>query len=174
MCARCLDGLQAHSVTLGGGLRVRCASDYGGWVRAALLAFKSGDRSQVHALGAVLATVVSGDVALVPVPTSRLKRRERGFDTIGELVGALPGRDPALKVIRQDRAVHDQVGLSPAQRQANVAGAFVATRLVTGAVTIVDDVVTTGATMSEVAAVLRRAGAHPVSGIALCSARRLG
>lgn len=173
-CAGCLAELRTHSVTLSGGLTVHCASDYGGWVRDALIAFKSGDRSQVHALGAVLGTVVSADVVLVPVPTSRLKRQERGFDTIGELVEVLPERGPVIRVVRQSHTVPDQVGLSPAQRQTNVVGAFAATRLVSGAVTVVDDVVTTGATMREVAAVLRRAGAHPVSGIALCSARRLG
>ena len=70
-----------------------------------------------------------------------------------------------LKVVRSTK---DQVELSAAQRRANVAGAYRASEPLRGKVLLIDDVFTTGATMSACAATLVRAGAKEVHALSLC------
>jgi competence protein ComFC len=70
-----------------------------------------------------------------------------------------------IEVVRSTR---DQVELSAAQRRANVAGAYSATEPLRGKILLVDDVFTTGATLSACAASLVRAGAGEVHALSLC------
>ena len=66
------------------------------------------------------------------------------------------------------REVQDQVGLTARERAANLAGAFTARQRFSGTVVIVDDVVTTGATLTNAAKALRIAGAQSIFAITLC------
>lgn len=66
------------------------------------------------------------------------------------------------------REVRDQVGLDARQRQVNLAGAFTARQRLSGTVVIVDDVTTTGATLTNAAKALRIAGAQSIFAITLC------
>ena len=108
--------------------------------------------------------------AVVPVPLHRSRLRKRGFNQAELLARGVAGRMKAtvsdtLQVVRSTR---DQVELSAAQRRANVAGAYVATQPLRGRLLLVDDVFTTGATMSACAATLLRAGAKEVHAVSLC------
>jgi ComF family protein len=118
-------------------------------------------------------------VVLVPVPTSRRSRRERGCDLVDELARSAVrllnrvGIDAQVsQALAPARVTVDQVGLSAAERASNLHGAF---RLRTGKalgrrdVVVVDDILTTGATVSEAVRVLGAAGHRPV-GIAVVAA----
>src|ERR671920_836653 len=89
--------------------------------------------------------------AVVPVPLHRSRLRKRGFNQAELLTTGIAERMKAtlsdtLQVVRSTR---DQVELSAAQRRANVAGAYSATECLRGRrILLVDDVFTTGATMS--------------------------
>jgi competence protein ComFC len=108
--------------------------------------------------------------AVVPVPLHRSRLRKRGFNQAELLARGIAEKMKAtvsdtLQVVRTTR---DQVELSAAQRRANVAGAFVATQPLRGRLLLIDDVFTTGATMSACAASLIKAGAEEVHALSLC------
>ena len=105
---------------------------------------------------------------VVPVPLHRTRRRERGFDQAAVLARAVAreaGVKAGLRALERRRDTSRQVGLSRRERRRNVRGAFAARRAMPACVWLVDDVATTGATLSEAARALRRAGARRVVGI---------
>jgi predicted amidophosphoribosyltransferase len=109
--------------------------------------------------------------AMVPVPAAPSRLRRRGFDPAGELAGALSERlqaplDPCLVRRGGDR----QVGRRRAQRLGRPPR-ILARGPVPRSVILIDDVLTTGATLSACAKALRAAGAVRV--VALTFARRL-
>ncbi len=103
---------------------------------------------------------------VVPVPLSPKRLRQRGFNQaalLAERVGPLLRADVSDVLRRDDR--HAQVGLGAARRLANLAGAFTCgdpARVQGRDVVLVDDVVTTGATISACADTLADAGASRV------------
>lgn len=115
-------------------------------------------------------------VVLVPVPSSRAAVRERGFDATWAMsrraVTADPRRLCTQRMLTLSRHVKDQAGLGAAARKENLTGGFrvvgsgVAPHAV---VVIVDDVVTTGSSLTEAARALRAAGI-PVLGAATVAA----
>ncbi len=127
-------------------------------------------------LSEVFATLESGwgDAALlvVPVPLFPSKLRQRGFNQAELIARAalklFASRQPYVlcgDVLERVRDTQSQTGLTPHQRRANLRGAFrVKNRdqISHPEILLVDDVFTTGATASECARVLRRAGAARV------------
>jgi predicted amidophosphoribosyltransferase len=149
------------------------AGAYAGPVRPAVLAFKERGRAELaRPLGAALALAVAAvtsavpgrrPVLLVPVPSSRAALRTRGRDHVRELTGwavselraaGLPAAGSRL--LRRRGRVRDSAGLSAVQRRANLAGTFETALAVPPGVllVLVDDVVSSGATLTEAAAVL--------------------
>ncbi len=117
--------------------------------------------------------------AVVPVPLHPARLRVRGFHPAASLARALArhrGVRFAPDALERVRDTPSQTGLDRAARRRNVAGAFRAAAGGRGRpgrrLWLVDDVVTTGATASEAARVLRRAGAREV--VALAAARTPG
>ena len=108
---------------------------------------------------------------LVPVPTGRASFRRRGY-RVPELLIRRAGAEPH-RLLRTVRTVGDQRGLGRAQRTRNVDGSMRALRG-DGAreVVIVDDVVTTGATVDEAARALSAAGYRVVGAVALAATPR--
>ncbi|WP_190137869.1 ComF family protein [Streptomyces longispororuber] len=113
-------------------------------------------------------SVGPGLVLLVPVPSAGRAVRARGHDPVRRIAYAAAGelrrhgiRARVLTALRQRRAVADQAGLNSRERQANLAGALElaagAGRLLRDAehVVVVDDVMTTGASLAEAARALR-------------------
>ncbi len=110
---------------------------------------------------------------VVPVPLSRRRLFERGYNQSYLIAKAVFGR-AETSVIRRVKHTLPQTELSEAQRRVNVKGAFKVMRkeAVSGrSVIIVDDVITTGATVCECVRELYRAGAREVKVVAV--SRRL-
>lgn len=107
----------------------------------------------------------TGDL-IIPVPLHPQRERERGFNQ-AELLARRLGREVDRKVLRRKKNTRSQTGLSRAQRNENLRGAFEVRRPVRDTVIVVDDVYTTGSTVNEVAKVLKHAGASRVEVLTL-------
>jgi predicted amidophosphoribosyltransferase len=182
LCARCVAALggPGHDVAPTprppGLPPVRAVAAYDGVVRELLLAHKErGALRLARPLGAAVARAGGslvdrdGSVVLVPVPSTRRSVRARGHDPTLRLAGVaarLLGLR-AVPALRHARAVADQHGLGSAGRQANLRGALVVRGgrpppVAGRRVLLVDDLVTTGATLAEAARALRAVGAAVV------------
>jgi predicted amidophosphoribosyltransferase len=165
--------------------------------RAMLLAYKEEGAVALRGpLGGALAAAVCAAAErtappdrtlwLVPVPSSAEARRSRGDDVLFRLarVAAATARRRGLSArvlpaLRHARAVRDSAGLSAVDRAGNLAGALrlhgtLAARVTAAPVVVVDDLVTTGATLAEAARVLRAAGADVVAAATVAATRRDG
>ena len=159
---------------------VVAASAYDGPARAALIAYKERGRVALAGpLGAALAGAVAvlGADVLIAVPSSAAARRSRGFDHVTLLARAAAARTGARVVggLRQQRRVRDQSGLDAAARASNIAGSMAfkgrAGQLAGARILVVDDIVTSGATLTEAVRALSAAGIC-TSGVAVVAATR--
>lgn len=164
-------------------------ADHEGVVRDLLISHKDrGRRDAGSALGAALARSVrplvqDQPVLLVPVPSSPAACRRRGFDHALLLARAaarkLPAGSTAAPLLMRVRRTRDQAGLGAGERTANLAGAVAvhpgAGRRVAGRrVVVVDDLMTTGATLAEAIRALRAAGIEPLgAAVVACRVKRL-
>ncbi|MGW0395793.1 ComF family protein [Streptomyces sp. NPDC003042] len=188
LCERCRTrlsgaaaGLVRPAVRRGGpvGLPpVHAGARYEEPVRAVVLAHKErGALPLAGPLGEALAAAVlqaarggPGELALVPVPSARRAVRARGHDPARRIALAASGRlrrggvaARVAPVLRLLRPVEDQADLGARERLENLAGALGVcrdgARLTAGArILLVDDLITTGATLAEAARALRAAG----------------
>jgi len=148
------------------------------WIRGykyARTGFRNGsDRARISALAHELARRTPPELPdrVIPIPLHPSRLRARGFNPAGGLARALArehGVRCAPTALRRVRATRSQTGLGRAERARNVRDAFRAAGPVPARVWLVDDVVTTGATLEAAARALCRAGARSV--VALCAAR---
>lgn len=142
---------------------------------ALLQAYKyGGDLSLGPLLAEKLAQAVCAEVqittvdAIVPMPLARARLRERGFNQAQELarhVGAVLRLPVLAHACRKVTDTAAQATLPLSARAHNVRGAFVCDANIRGMrIAIVDDVMTSGASIDELARNLKRAGAAHVSG----------
>lgn len=112
--------------------------------------------------------------ALVPVPLHAMRRRERGYNQ-SELLAAVISRQtsvPMRNLLKRVRSTEQQAHLNAQDRRANVKDAFhAATAIRAQRVALVDDVLTTGATLAECASALLQAGASHVTAVTLARAQ---
>jgi ComF family protein len=153
--------------------------------RRLLLGFKHGDRTHSAAAFGQWMQRAGADVLaradlLVPVPlhwTRLFQRRYNQAALLAQAVHAAGGPEVAADWLVRRRRTPVQGHLGPAARERNVRGAFAmrSRRSVAGKhLVVVDDVMTTGATVEECARVLRRAGALSISVLTLARALRTG
>ncbi|MEJ5368477.1 MAG: ComF family protein [Bryobacteraceae bacterium] len=174
MCRLCEAGLTSYDGAW-------CCGAYDGALRDLIHLFKYGRMLPLgRVFGQMMARAYPRDQlfeVLVPVPSHWRRRLWRGFDQAAVLARELSRRTaiPVEQALRRNRHTPPQAGLTRRQRRDNIRGCFVAARpeAVRGRrVLLIDDVLTTGATVNAAAAVLRRAGAAHVGVFTLARADR--
>lgn len=165
VCGECL----AHPPRFS---RVSVAASYRFPVDGAIQRLKyAADLAVVGPLAALLAERVVQEVQpdlIVAMPMAPQRLRERGFNQAQELARALAQRlrlTLAAELCRRTRHTPPQAALPWAQRRRNIRGVFACDTDLAGArLAVVDDVLTTGATLDELAGVLLTRGAADVRG----------
>ena len=169
--------------------RVYCLAGWEGSARELVLAHKERSRTDLarplgRALAPAVACLAPGPVVLVPVPSRPAVRRSRGHDPVGRTARATAAAlradgTPALAIplLRHSRVVRDQAGLTATERARNLAGALVArpgaaASLPAAALILIDDVLTTGATLTEATRALRAAGVEVAGAVVLAAVLR--
>ncbi len=155
--------------------------EYDGPLRKLIHLFKySRMKPLARPLGKLLASALPRDKKfdlVVPMPLHWTRAWQRGFnqsELLGKIIAKRTGT-PLVAAVRRKRRTPAQAGLTNAQRRTNVAGAFVWNKRFSVKdrhVLLVDDVLTTGATVSACAAVLKRAGAKRVTVLTLARVDR--
>ena len=187
VCAHCLEHLPEYD---GAAPHVRFTETgavsfyYEGDLRTSFLRFKFGGAAQYAATyGAWMAHTIGDKLAgrydlLTWAPVSRARKRSRGYDQSELLcreIGKRLGTEP-VRTLRKIKNPPAQSALpDPAQRRANVSGAYAPQNPACFAgkrVLLIDDIVTTGATLSECSRTLLLAGASDVVYAALAAPRK--
>jgi competence protein ComFC len=188
LCRGCLTDLAAgaettqREVDLGGGrsLPVGYSLAYNPAVSRLMKDMKYSDRPGLAEVLApfpalVLASMKLRRPVLVPVPLHAAKRRERGYnqsELLAREVGLLTGIEVETRALTRVRNTSSQTGLDGDRRPVNVREAFRAAGggLLAGRhVVLIDDVMTTGATLRECALALRDSGVVEVTGCVVAS-----
>ncbi|MCH1883843.1 phosphoribosyltransferase family protein [Agrococcus sp. ARC_14] len=181
VCAACRALLLAGPVReVLDGLPLVAAAEYAGPVRSLVVACKEhGARAEARALAAGLQLVLAvlPEAELVRVPSSRAGMRRRGFDPVALVVRAAGLRSIALRRGGAARRSGAQKERTVAERALAAQGSLVlpprAVRALGGRpVVVVDDVVTSGATVREAVRALRAAGCEPVGIAAVARTQR--
>ncbi len=194
LCAECITELQGepHRQKLADGMLAVSALCYEGSVRAMILAFKEHGRTDlVRPLSRALcsafdaAAVDASDSAgaadsitripleVCPVPATRQAARRRGYRPVELLLRGARLRSASVLTVTNDTAEQKSLGI--AEREGNLHGSFRATAPLHGRrFLIVDDIVTTGATLIEAARAITAGGGEVVGAVTLAfTARRV-
>lgn len=155
--------------------RARSAFIYNDIARAIVSRLKYGDKPEVarfcaRLMASACAELLEDDPVLVPVPLHRTRQWQRRYNQSTELcrtLGVLKGLEYLPMLVTRRRRTRQQVGLSAEQRARNVAGAFdvhpdALAQTAGRRVVIVDDVITTGATVKALTRALKRAGCDQI------------
>ena len=183
-CERTLPVTDASNCKQNGNFFEFCVSPllYRDSVRDSILRFKfHGKTAYAEAYGRILAKCIEENLAgkydiITWVPLSRAREKKRGYDQamLLAMATALSLDDIACETLRKHTDVQAQSGISDkSARRANVSGVYEVSDsdLVAGKrILIIDDVITTGATLSECARVLLMAGAEEIYCAALSRA----
>src|SRR5438045_1365250 len=156
LCGRCLSQTPAYDAT-----RAALAYEFPADALVQALKFR-GELALAPLLAALLAERVRVERVdlVVPVPLSAERLRRRGYNQAVEIARHVPGGTLELGLCERTRDAPPQMELPYEARQRNVRGAFRCRRPLGGAtVAVVDDVMTTGATLDEMARTLKRSGA---------------
>jgi predicted amidophosphoribosyltransferase len=197
LCSSCVAALRADVALVDAGgprstdgrLDVFCALRYAGVARHVLLAMKETGRTDAaptlahalsQALGAALTAVMArgelgddirgspGGVEIATIPSTRSAYRARGYHPTALVLAHAGVR--ASRALRAARQTADQASLGSAERTANREGSLAAVRRLDGrCFVVVDDIVTTGATLREARRAITEAGGRVLCAVALAN-----
>ena len=156
VCGRCLSSSPAYDAT-----RAALAYDFPADALVHALKFR-GELALAPLLASFLADKTGADAVdhVVAVPLTPRRLRERGYNQSVEIARHLRKNALDVDLCERTRDARPQIELPYDERQRNVRGAFRCTRTLVGArIAVVDDVMTTGATLNELARTLKAAGA---------------
>ena len=156
VCGRCMAQAPRYDATV-----AALAYEFPADVLVHSLKFR-GELALAGLLAETLARTIEAPAVdmVVPVPLSAARLRERGYNHAAEIARHLAPAKLDLALCVRERHAPPQMDLPYAERRRNVRGAFRSTRVLAGQrVAVVDDVMTTGATLDEIARVLKEAGA---------------
>ena len=182
LCGQRVEGNVTHSFVCGvcqadrpSFDRARAAADFSGTLREQILAFKYNNALWMQQ---DLCDVLEGAVnaffqpamidVVIPVPLHHVRQHERTYNQstlLAEEIARRIDRRCDTQSLTRTRKTSTQTRLDKAHRRANVSGAFHVTRpawVAQRCVLLIDDVMTTGATLDECARVLKHAGAHTI------------
>jgi len=173
LCGRCISKSPAYD-------KARAAFQYDDESRSMLLGFKHGGRTEglktfaAHMRRAGRSFLPEATY-LVPVPLHFSRRVKRRYNQSVLLARALSRISPpklAHDLLKRDRATPTQGGKTASGRRRNVQGAFTVfegskARIKDAHIVLIDDVMTTGATLESCARTLRRAGARRIDALTL-------
>ena len=161
LCEPCARNAGTSSTIRLGNLEVRSCLPYSGILRTAINDFKAGRRAFAADLAALLVPFVRSGMTLVPIPTTRRRRAQRGFDQTVLLARILARRSGVeIAELLARRGAGAQQGRSRLERLA-ASGRFFAQNPAAAsgaALFLFDDVRTTGATLIDAARTLEAAG----------------
>jgi len=128
--------------------------------------------SLAYKLGILLKMILKEKIPKVdltiPLPLSLKRLRERGFNQSFLITWGFLGKRPSEKILKRIVHTKPQAELSQKERWKNVKNAFLASDVVKGkSILVIDDVMTTGATLNEAAKALKNKGANKVYVVAL-------
>ncbi len=159
LCALCAPSPREAQTFVLDGVPGFALGPYAGALRRAIVAMKHGERDPLDAFAGLLAERAMLEGTLVPLPTSRGRAAERGFDQSVEIARriALRRSIPFAQVLRKHRG--PQEGLNRRERLASVDRFRIRNGVAPPAtVTLLDDVCTTGATLRDAIRALSEAG----------------
>jgi ComF family protein len=159
ICGRCLSEAPHYDATV-----AALAYEFPADALVHSLKFR-GELALAGYLGGILLRCIpdAGVDSVVPVPLSADRLRRRGYNQAVEIARHVARGPVDLGLCVRERDTPAQMDLPYAERRRNVRGAFRCTRALLGtSVAVVDDVMTTGATLDEIAQVLKKAGAARV------------
>ena len=159
VCGRCLSEAPHYDATV-----AALAYEFPADALVHALKFR-GELALAGLLGSLLFQKISNHEVdcVIPVPLSGERLRARGYNHAAEIARHVRPARLELALCERSRDTPPQMELPYAERRRNVRGAFRCTRTLAGeSVAVVDDVMTTGATLDEIARVLKAAGASRV------------
>ncbi len=182
-CEKCLDELTKYndSFKIRGAKSFTAAFEYNEKISPAIILLKRGVKGNApYALGTALAAVlknsgISQDIdVIIPVPLYKSDKRERGFnqaELIAKEVGRITKTNVSTDIVEKIRKTNPQKTLKKRERKVNLKNAFdvkLSDKIKGKCILLVDDVCTTGSTLTEITELLRKSGAAEVHCAVCC------
>jgi competence protein ComFC len=171
-CTEKMESLKAGEIKTVG-IKAYSAYRYEGYAKKIVRGFKYNNKKWLSRFmgDAMIKAIFGGNIKpqdfsfICNVPLHAKKKKSRGYDQSEELAKRISETTgiPYINALKRIKFTKTQTKLTEQERRENIKGAFEKTAYVRGSALLVDDVLTTGATVMECAEVLKAAGAQSVT-----------